>query len=71
MKNFSNQYHTEKSGKIHIHFWIHLLQWLRLLVLSLNRIRKILFENFFNYSGAPAMEMITVISINQNKKINF
>jgi large repetitive protein len=68
MKNFSNQYHSKKPGKLNIDFWLHLLQWLRLLILSLIRAKKVP-ENFFTHSAEP--ELVTVKSITQYQTINY
>jgi PKD-like domain len=68
MKNFSNQYHSKKPGKLNIDFWLHLLQWLRMLILSLIRAKKVP-ENFFNHSAEP--KLVTVKSITQYQTINY
>ena len=48
MKKISNQYKTKNTGKQAGYFWLSLLQWLRLLVLSFARIGNYLSGIFFH-----------------------
>ncbi|MGI8582931.1 MAG: hypothetical protein ACR2KX_12070, partial [Chitinophagaceae bacterium] len=50
MRNFSNQYKTENIGEHSGNFCIYLLQWLRLLALSLTRMKGLLSGIFFHDS---------------------
>jgi hypothetical protein len=53
MKKFSNQFKTKITGEHSGNFWQFLLQWLRLLTLSLTRVKDILFAIFFPNSIDP------------------
>ncbi|MDQ6608366.1 MAG: hypothetical protein M3Y85_00900 [Bacteroidota bacterium] len=65
MKIF-NKYKTENAGEQTGKFWLFLLQWLRLLVLSLSRIRDRLSGIFFHDPGGQK-EIKKLIA---NKKMN-
>ncbi|WP_276505061.1 hypothetical protein, partial [Terrimonas pollutisoli] len=74
MKKFSNQYKTKNTGKQAGHFWLSLLQWLRLLVLSFKRIRDFLSGVFFHepdklVSNKMHAETTTPPKLTDNKKL--
>jgi large repetitive protein len=65
MKNFSNQFKSERPGKLTMSLWLYPLQCLRLLILSLTRIRKRMSENFFHYPLAREMKLLITKSISK------
>src|SRR5688500_4531101 len=73
MRKFSNPYKTKNSGKQTGNFWLSLLQWLRLLVLSFNRIKDYLSGIFFHEPGnllnKMNLETTTPPKLIDNKKI--
>ncbi len=57
MKNFSSQDKLNNPVKLTKNFWVHLLQWLKLLVLSFARIRKSIAETFFQHFEKRKIKM--------------
>ena len=55
MRKGSNQYTTKTTGNHAGYFWLILLQWLRLLVLSFTRIKNCLSGFFFHEPGLPVL----------------
>ena len=74
MKKFSNQYKPKNTGKQAGHFWLSLLQWLRLLVLSFNRGKDYLSGIFFHEPDNLVLnkmniETTTPPKLTDNKKL--
>jgi PKD-like domain len=74
MKNINDQYKKGNLSKTTGNYWICLLQWLRLLVLSLTRARDHLSGIIFHWPESPPtdkmiLETITKHKITNNKKI--
>ena len=73
MKKISNHHQTKNTGKQAGYFWLSLLQWLRLLVLSFKRIRDFLSGVFFHepdklVSNKMNLEATTPPKLIDNKK---
>jgi large repetitive protein len=71
MKNFSNQYKSERQGKLIMSLWLYPLQYLRLLIGSLARIRKNIFESFFLTNKEDGIKKLITKSIAQYQIINY
>jgi len=74
MKNINDEYKKGNISKTTGNYWICLLQWLRLLVLSLTRARDHLSGIIFHWPESPPtdkmiLETITKQKITNNKKI--
>jgi large repetitive protein len=71
MKNFSNQFNSREADKLPVKYWFDPLQWPRLLILVLTRIRRKIVENLFHNREERAMKIITVKSITQYQIISY
>lgn len=63
MKNIYNQYNIKKTEKSIMTFWLQLLQWLRLLVLSLTRVRKRKPDKIFQVFSKDEVQMMSIKTI--------
>jgi PKD-like domain len=69
MKNINDQYKKGNISKTTGNFWICLLQWLRLLVLSLTRARDHLSGIIFHWPESPPTDKMILETITQHKII--
>jgi large repetitive protein len=70
MKNFSNQYKSKMPGKLKMNLWLYPLQCFRLLIASLTRIRKNIFESFFLMPEEEGIKKLITKRIAQYQIIN-
>jgi hypothetical protein len=70
MKKISNQYKSKRQGKPTMSLWLYPLQCLRLLMLSLTRIRKNIFDFFFLNPEKEGIKKLIIKPIAQYQIIN-
>ncbi len=60
MRNYSKQYNIKKTCESTMTFWLQLLQWIRLLVLSLTRVRKRKPDRIFQTLRKAEVKMLSI-----------
>jgi large repetitive protein len=70
MENLNKQFKPQEAGKLNMDFQLLQLQWLRLMALSLTRVRKKIAERFFHHPKEYGMNIIITGSIFQYQIIN-